>query len=78
MRRIDRQTSEQLGLQQQARQEQLNNLGEAIRTQNIPLEQLQQLGSAVGIEESGNREAIKEGILSQINKKKNNSDSKLP
>lgn len=68
--RIDQQTAEQLGLQQQARQEQLNNLGEAIRTQDIPLEQLQQLGSAVGIEESGNREAIKEGILTQIEQEK--------
>ena len=68
--RIDQQTTEQLGLQQQARQEQLNNLGDAIRTQNIPLEQLQQLGSAVGIEESGNRETIKQGILSQIEQEK--------
>lgn len=68
--RIDQQTNEQLGLQQQARQEQLNELGEAIRTQNIPLEQLQQLGSAIGIEESGNREAIKESILTQIDQEK--------
>lgn len=68
--RIDRETTEQLGIQQQARQEQLNNLGEAIRTQDIPLEQLQQLGSAVGIEESGNRETLKQGILTQIEEEK--------
>ena len=64
--RIDQRTSEQIAQQQQARQEQLNNIEEAVQTQDIPPEQLQQLGDALGVEGESSEANIREALIQQI------------
>ncbi|MFW6296794.1 MAG: HpsJ family protein [Halothece sp.] len=64
--RIDERTSEQIAQEQQQRQEQLNNIEEAVQTQEIPPEQLQQLGEALGVEGEPSEATIREALLEQI------------
>lgn len=68
--RIDQATTEQIALQQQQRQEQLNNIEEAVRTQDIPPEQLQQLGEALGVEGEPSPANIREALLEQIDQER--------
>jgi hypothetical protein len=66
--RINQNTEAQLAREQAARQEQLNNLEQAVKNQDISLAQLQRLGEALGIEEnkiSENTKA-KETLIAEI------------
>lgn len=68
--RIDQQTTVQIARQQEAREEQLENLEEAIETQNIPPQQLQQLAQALGVEGNTDTNNLKETLITQIETQK--------
>ena len=68
--RINQQTLEQLSVQQQNRQEQLNNLQEAINTQNVSEEELQQLGQALGINEPAQTDNLRGAVSEAIDQQR--------
>jgi preprotein translocase subunit SecF len=68
--RINQNTVAQLNQQQTQRQEQLNNLEQAVKTQNIPPEERQRLGEALGINVPPNSENIRKALLEEINQRK--------
>jgi len=68
--RINQNTTAQLSRQQTARQEQLNNLEQAIQTQNIPPAQRQRLVEALGVDVSPDSENFKQTLIKQIQKRK--------
>lgn len=67
--RINQQTLEQLSVQQQNRQEQLNNLQQALNNQDVSQEELQQLGQALGIDEPAQTEDIRGAINEEIDQR---------
>ena len=68
--RIEQITTVQIARQQQARQEQLDNIEEAARTQDIPPQQLQQLGDALGVEGDPSETNIREALIQKVEQEK--------
>ncbi|MFB6274911.1 MAG: HpsJ family protein [Halothece sp.] len=68
--RIHQNTVAQINQQQTQRQEQLNNLEQAVKTQEIPPEERQRLGDALGINVTPNSENIRKALLEEINQQK--------
>ena len=64
--RINQETVEELSIEQQNRQQQLSNLQEAINTQNVSEEDLQQLGQALGIDQPAQTEDLRGAINEEI------------
>ncbi|PSO49742.1 MAG: hypothetical protein BRC33_05695 [Cyanobacteria bacterium SW_9_44_58] len=60
----------QINQQQTQRQQQLNNLEQAVKTQDIPAEQRQQIGQALGLDVQPNSENIRKALLEEINRQK--------
>lgn len=68
--RIHQNTIAQINQEQAARQEQLNNLEQAVKTQNIPPEERQRLGDALGIDVPPNSENIKKALIKEVQQRK--------